>query len=32
MNIDFTANGWEDFCYWIDTDTAIKIIELIKSI
>lgn len=34
MNIDFTAHGWEDFCYWIETDndTALKIKELIKSI
>ncbi|MCB0737643.1 MAG: Txe/YoeB family addiction module toxin [Bacteroidetes bacterium] len=34
MNIDFTKNGWEDFCYWIDNDleTANKIRELLKSI
>ena len=34
MNIDFTAHGWEDFSYWLDTDndTAAKIKELIKSI
>ncbi|TMU56544.1 Txe/YoeB family addiction module toxin [Flagellimonas algicola] len=34
MNINFTAHGWEDFGYWLetDTDTAIKIKELIKSI
>lgn len=34
MNIDFTAHGWEDLSYWIDTDndTVIKIKELIKSI
>ncbi len=34
MDICFTKNGWEEFEYWIenDTDTAIKIKELIKSI
>ncbi|MDT0645853.1 Txe/YoeB family addiction module toxin [Zunongwangia sp. F260] len=34
MNIDFTAHGWEDFCYWIETDkdAIIKIKELLKSI
>ena len=34
MTINFTAHGWEDFSYWIETDndTAIKIKELIKSI
>ena len=34
MDICFTKNGWEEFEYWLenDTDTAIKIKELIKSI
>lgn len=34
MNIDFTAYGWEDFTYWLETDpdTALKIKELIKAI
>ncbi|KAF2336415.1 Txe/YoeB family addiction module toxin [Flavobacterium daemonense] len=34
MDISFTKNGWEEFEYWLenDTDTAIKIKELIKSI
>ncbi|MDN3672984.1 Txe/YoeB family addiction module toxin [Flavobacterium branchiarum] len=34
MDICFTKNGWEEFEYWIenDTDTAIKIKELIKSV
>jgi toxin YoeB len=34
MNIDFTAHGWDDFTYWLenDTDTALKIKELIKAI
>lgn len=34
MNIDFTPHAWEDFSYWIetDTDTVSKIKELIKSI
>ena len=34
MTINFTAHGWEDFSYLIETDndTAIKIKELIKSI
>ncbi|HLS31237.1 MAG TPA: Txe/YoeB family addiction module toxin [Flavobacteriaceae bacterium] len=34
MNIYFTANGWEDFSFWLESDnqTAIKIKELIKSI
>ena len=34
MTINFTAHGWEDFSYWIETDndTEIKIKELIKSI
>jgi toxin YoeB len=32
--ICFTKNGWEEFEYWIenDTDVAIKIKELIRSI
>lgn len=34
MNILFTAHGWDDFSYWMETDprTAIKIKELIRSI
>lgn len=34
MDIVFTKNGWEEFEYWIenDSDTVIKIKELIKSI
>jgi toxin YoeB len=34
MNIVFTAHAWEDFGYWIDTDTetAQKIRDLIDSI
>jgi toxin YoeB len=34
MIIEFTANGWEDYDYWIDTDIEIahKIKELIKEI
>lgn len=34
MVILFTTHGWEDFCYWLDTDhtTAIKIRALITSI
>ncbi|WP_422351578.1 Txe/YoeB family addiction module toxin [Flagellimonas sp.] len=34
MNINFTAHGWEDFGYWLetDTDTAIKIKALLRSI
>ena len=34
MTIEFTKNGWEDFCYWIETDEDItrKIKELLKSI
>ena len=34
MNIDFTEYGWEDFTYWLETDskTALKIKELIKAI
>ena len=34
MKIEFTKNAWEDFEYWIETDsdTVVKIKELIKSI
>lgn len=34
MNIEFTEHGWEDFEYWIETDSGIvqKIKELLKSI
>ena len=34
MNIEFTKHGWDDFTYWLetDTDTALKIKELIGSI
>jgi len=34
MNISFTAHGWEDFGYWLETDadTAIKIKALLRSI
>ncbi len=34
MEIVFTQNGWEDFEYWLETDstTAIKIKDLIKSV
>jgi len=34
MNTEFTANGWEDFEYWLENDfeTANKIRDLIKSI
>ncbi|MFT5617118.1 MAG: toxin YoeB [Arenicella sp.] len=34
MDILFTQNGWEDFEYWLETDSsvALKIKELIKSI
>lgn len=34
MNIDFTAHGWDDFTYWLETDhdTAVKIKDLIKTI
>lgn len=34
MNVEFTAHGWEDFSYWIDTDEEIvsRIKELIKAI
>jgi toxin YoeB len=34
MDIKFTNNAWEDFEYWIETDTSIvvKIKELLVSI
>lgn len=34
MDIKFTRNAWEDFEYWIETDTSIvvKIKELLVSI
>ncbi|HEV7331501.1 MAG TPA: Txe/YoeB family addiction module toxin [Flavisolibacter sp.] len=34
MNFEFTANGWEDFEYWIDNDPDIseKIRALLKDI
>ena len=34
MNIEFTAHAWEDFEYWIETDTerAQKITDLLKDI
>ena len=34
MVIEFTKNAWEDFEYWIETDTdiVVKIKELLKSI
>jgi toxin YoeB len=34
MNFEFTLNAWEDFSYWIETDTAIvdKIKELLNDI
>jgi toxin YoeB len=34
MDIVFTANGWQDFEYWIENDieNVIKIKELLKSI
>jgi len=34
MTIEFTKNAWEDFEYWIETDTdlVVKIKELLKSI
>lgn len=30
MNFEFTQNGWEDFQYWIVTDS--KIVEKIKDL
>lgn len=34
MNFEFTANGWEDFEYWMDSDpdTSEKIRALLKDI
>lgn len=34
MNIEFTPNGWEDFTYWLETNSEIsnRIIELLKEI
>ncbi len=34
MNFEFTENGWEDFAYWIETDSSIaeKIKELLQDI
>jgi len=34
MKIELTKNAWEDFEYWIETDSdiVVKIKELIKSI
>ncbi|PWH84729.1 Txe/YoeB family addiction module toxin [Brumimicrobium oceani] len=34
MNVDFTKIGWDDFCYWLETDVEVvkKIKDLIKSI
>ncbi len=34
MNVEFTKNAWEEFEYWIETDSdiVIKIKELLKSI
>lgn len=34
MRVEFTTNGWADFCHWLDTDpdTAHRIRELIKDI
>ena len=34
MNVEFTANGWIDFEYWLehDSDVANKIKELLRSI
>ena len=34
MNFEFTKNAWEEFEYWIETDTniVIKIKELLKDI
>ena len=32
MNFEFTQNAWEEFSYWLETDTEIvlKIKELLK--
>lgn len=34
MNFEFTENGWEDFQYWIETDSSIveKIKDLLNEI
>ncbi len=34
MIVEFTRHGWDDFTYWLDTDTdvAIKIGELIQDV
>lgn len=34
MNIQFTSNAWEDFNYWLDTDSQVsdRIRELIDEI
>ena len=34
MNFEFTENGWEEFEYWIETDSSIveKIKDLLKEI
>ncbi|HKG07283.1 MAG TPA: Txe/YoeB family addiction module toxin [Pedobacter sp.] len=34
MKLEFTENGWEDFEYWLENDSAVaeKIRELLKSI
>ena len=34
MNFEFTENGWEDFQYWIETDSLIvgKIKDLLNEI
>ena len=34
MNFEFTENGWQDFQYWIETDSSIvsKIKDLLNEI
>ena len=34
MIISFTANGWDNYCYWIETDLVVleKINKLIQEI
>jgi len=34
MRVEFTTHGWEDFCFWLDTDAAKaeRIRELFKDI
>ena len=34
MNLEFTEHGWDDFQYWIDTDSSIvkKIKDLLNEI